>query len=622
MFRVFARPVAVLRRPLQCSVDRWYRKSSWEPWEDQLLKDYVHANGPRWKDAARHVLPHRTADGCGRRYREVLDPSICRGRLTEDERALFAKGLEEFGTQYALIAKHYLPQRTPRALYQAWKTSMDPRLAKGRWTPQEDATLLQAVGKLGKQWMLIQENHLPHRSGAAIRTRYMENLAPDIKHTPWTIDELHILLRRSIRLGISSWAKLADDKELPGRPPTQCRLAYDNYLRPTNHHDNELPADMDLRFWEAVHLYAKSNYGKDLWAKVAATVNLSVSACRIRFRDDKRIWQIMLGHDAAQRTDESPAGWMHRLSGLVVDQLQKGIRVKPNNLNSQFHISTVASRRKKEPDTAITSQQRRERWTDEEDALLHAQLRQQEETRRMNKDADEDDTRYTRDWTAVARALTEHGFSRSPKQCMGHYHSLLQRNADPAMLKHKRLSDDEISLLFQGIDMFGHDWDAIAKTYLPQRSPDRLKRWYKWHQHHETHGSWTPDASEQLQTLVTLCQEQPGPSSTSEKDALPATIIADNTDWAKVARMMGSNRTGSACRQHWLALNPPKGFERGKRPHWTPSERIKLMNLVQNINPNTDTDWQQVAHELNTGRSAKSCQLKHRKIVGTGALFG
>jgi hypothetical protein len=54
-----------------------------------------------------------------------------------------------------------------------WHHSLDPNVKRGPWAPDEDAALLDAVQRVGRDWKEIGRELFPSRSTTDIKNRYL-----------------------------------------------------------------------------------------------------------------------------------------------------------------------------------------------------------------------------------------------------------------------------------------------------------------------------------------------------------------------------------------------------------------------------------------------------------------
>ncbi|XP_048004274.1 myb-like protein N [Leguminivora glycinivorella] len=87
--------------------------------------------------------------------------------------------------------------------------------------------------------------------------------------------------------------------------------------------------------------------------------------------------------------------------------------------------------------------------------------------------------------------------------------------------------------------------------------------------------------------------------------ALPLDQIQEY-DWAKVASVLNAKRTSEECRMHWKSFLHPS-INNGE---WTLIEARAMQIIAQRHN---FRNWDDIAEELNTGRSGYQCYLFFRK---------
>jgi hypothetical protein len=67
-----------------------------------------------------------------------------------------------------------VPGRTNVQCQQRWAHYLDPDINAGKWTPAEDATLIEAKSDLGKDWVAIAAL-VPGRTNKQCRKRWVES---------------------------------------------------------------------------------------------------------------------------------------------------------------------------------------------------------------------------------------------------------------------------------------------------------------------------------------------------------------------------------------------------------------------------------------------------------------
>lgn len=111
--------------------------------------------------------------------------------------------------------------RKPKDCRKRWTNSLDPSLRRGRWTQDEDNSLVRAYDMYGPSWQKVAAK-IPGRTDDQCAKRYMEVLDPETKDRlkPWNQEE-DLRLIRQIKIHGTKWRTIAF--ELKGRPSLTCR---------------------------------------------------------------------------------------------------------------------------------------------------------------------------------------------------------------------------------------------------------------------------------------------------------------------------------------------------------------------------------------------------------------
>jgi hypothetical protein len=156
-------------------------KGKWTPEEDTLLAKAVQKHGKRWVPIAA-MVPGRTNPQCRSRWLRHLDPTNGKkGRWTPQEDATLIEAVGKLGKEFTLVAA-LIPGRTNERCRDRWFRWFDiasiQGLEKGTWTPEEDAKLTEAVQKLGIHWVPVAAL-VCTRTNTQCRQRWLDNLDPD-----------------------------------------------------------------------------------------------------------------------------------------------------------------------------------------------------------------------------------------------------------------------------------------------------------------------------------------------------------------------------------------------------------------------------------------------------------
>ncbi|KIM68852.1 hypothetical protein SCLCIDRAFT_104493 [Scleroderma citrinum Foug A] len=142
-----------------------------------------------------------------------------------------------------------VPQRPIIAVYHHVRRTFHPKKQQGRWSPEEDNLLRQAVGDLGQQWEKVSER--VGRMSSDCRDRYRNHIANrEVRVTgPWSKEEEEELTRIVAEMTVQQgrdldndvfWG-LVSDRMGNRRGRQQCRIKWTDSLSKTVKNEGQKP---------------------------------------------------------------------------------------------------------------------------------------------------------------------------------------------------------------------------------------------------------------------------------------------------------------------------------------------------------------------------------------------
>lgn len=153
----------------------------WAPQEDAVLVDIVTAHGAKnWKAIAALFCErsdtHRESVQCLQRWRKVLQPGLKKGKWSLEEDSTLMRLVKESidkgvsPVRWPKIANK-IPGRTSKQCRERWTCNLDPRIVRNAFTLEEDELILGFQARFGNRWALIAQN-LHGRTENAIKARF------------------------------------------------------------------------------------------------------------------------------------------------------------------------------------------------------------------------------------------------------------------------------------------------------------------------------------------------------------------------------------------------------------------------------------------------------------------
>ncbi|KAI0663109.1 hypothetical protein C8Q70DRAFT_493312 [Cubamyces menziesii] len=162
------------RTPVDCMRHAVVRKAhSWTPEADRRLLEAVGIYGTdNWSLAARWVSEDATTAQCQNRYTRTLDPTLKRGPWTPDEDERLKEAVSVIGHSWIDVAA-YVEGRNNEQCRDRYQEYLNPSVSKGKWTEEQDAALLKAVEQVGLgKWKEVSQLANVGRTDNMCRVRY------------------------------------------------------------------------------------------------------------------------------------------------------------------------------------------------------------------------------------------------------------------------------------------------------------------------------------------------------------------------------------------------------------------------------------------------------------------
>ncbi|KAL2812960.1 hypothetical protein BJX63DRAFT_233593 [Aspergillus granulosus] len=153
------------------------RRRWWTQDEDRILQEEVKnqqidgQQGSRNWSAIAEKLPGRSNKDCRKRWTKI-SLSSRKGTWSGAEDHLLRKAVAKVGFQWTKVAE-MVGSRHPDQCAKRWHHSLDPNVKRGPWALDEDAALLDAVQRVGRDWKEIGRELFPNRSTTDIKNRYV-----------------------------------------------------------------------------------------------------------------------------------------------------------------------------------------------------------------------------------------------------------------------------------------------------------------------------------------------------------------------------------------------------------------------------------------------------------------
>ncbi|KAG2233375.1 hypothetical protein BDF21DRAFT_406856 [Thamnidium elegans] len=186
------RPASTLMNRYSLLTDEKGR-GPWSEEELKVLRESAKGKSPdevdNWEEI-RKALPNRPMFLIKQKYIYSLNPATKFGRWTQEESAKLEQLISRYGENNLDKVAIMMGSRTRRQCLERWRWQMTSN-KKGRFSPDEDEKILEAVSKYGENFAVVAKVIGSDRTARHISQHYRNILAPNIDRSPWTPEEQH-----------------------------------------------------------------------------------------------------------------------------------------------------------------------------------------------------------------------------------------------------------------------------------------------------------------------------------------------------------------------------------------------------------------------------------------------
>ncbi|EIW61871.1 uncharacterized protein TRAVEDRAFT_70116 [Trametes versicolor FP-101664 SS1] len=239
---------SVQRTAKECEI-RWlgdrhpqFNDAQWTQAEVAKVRELVdgaHEGEVDWSEIAEKLGTGRTPVDC---MRHAIPRRTHSWTPDADKRLLEAVNI--YGTDgWALVARWVSEDATASQCQNRYLRTLDPTLRRGPWTPDEDERVKQAVAVCGHVWVDVA-TYVEGRNNEQCRDRYQEYLNPAVAKGKWTEEQDAALLKAVEQVGMGKWKEVSQVLNA-GRTDNMCRMRYGVLTRPKRPSKNTSPGPSD-----------------------------------------------------------------------------------------------------------------------------------------------------------------------------------------------------------------------------------------------------------------------------------------------------------------------------------------------------------------------------------------
>jgi hypothetical protein len=162
-----------MRSSLIFQIIKIKNKKKWTCDEDKMLIRLAEAHREKhWKDISKHFT-NKNALQCFSRYKRIR-PGIIKGAWSREEDDKIMRLVKIYGKSWSKISK-VLVSRNGKQIRDRFINVLDPEIKKGKFTEEEDNTLINLYMHYGPKWATISK-HFENRTADMIKNRFHSSI--------------------------------------------------------------------------------------------------------------------------------------------------------------------------------------------------------------------------------------------------------------------------------------------------------------------------------------------------------------------------------------------------------------------------------------------------------------
>lgn len=155
------------------SIQKIKNQKKWTREEDELLIQLAEKySAKNWKEISKNFVKKNSLQ-CFSRYKRIR-PGIIKGSWKKDEDARILDLVSLYGKAWSKISK-ILETRNGKQIRDRYINVLDPDIRKGKFTEEEDTTLIDLYHQHGPKWAAIAK-YYPNRTADMVKNRFHSSI--------------------------------------------------------------------------------------------------------------------------------------------------------------------------------------------------------------------------------------------------------------------------------------------------------------------------------------------------------------------------------------------------------------------------------------------------------------